>query len=49
MTPGRRRAQLPAIGHTNSAKNIIYDNGKRVYHPPGEIGPGILRPDGTVF
>jgi len=20
-----------------------------VYHPPGEVGPGILRPDGTVF
>jgi hypothetical protein len=44
-TPG----QLPAIGDTNSAKNLIYDNGKRVYHPPGEIGPAILRPDGTVF
>jgi hypothetical protein len=44
-TPG----QLPAIGDTNSAKNLIYDNGKRVYHPTGEIGPAILRPDGTVF
>jgi hypothetical protein len=44
-TPG----QLPAIGDTNSAKNLIYDNGKRVYHPTGEIGPGMLRPDGTVF
>lgn len=20
-----------------------------IYHPPGEVGPGILRPDGTVF
>jgi hypothetical protein len=40
---------LPAIGDTNNAKNLIYDNGKRVYHPPGEIGPGMLRPDGTVF
>jgi len=40
---------LPAIGDTNSAKNLIYDNGKRVYHAAGEIGPGILRPDGTVF
>ena len=44
-TPG----QLPAIGDTNNAKNLIYDNGKRVYHPTGEIGPGMLRPDGTVF
>ncbi len=41
--------RLPTIGDTNNAKNLIYDNGKRVYHPPGEIGPGILRPDGTVF
>jgi hypothetical protein len=23
--------------------------GKLCYHPPGEIGPAILRPDGTVF
>ena len=44
-TPG----QLPAIGDTNNAKNLIYDNGKKVYHPTGEIGPGMLRPDGTVF
>jgi len=28
---------------------IPYDNGKKCYHPPGEVGPGILRPDGTVF
>ena len=41
--------RLSTIGDTNSAKNIIYDNGKRVYHPPGEIGPAILRPDGTVY
>jgi hypothetical protein len=26
---------------------IKYPGG--VYHPPGEVGPGILRPDGTVF
>ena len=39
---------LPATD-TNWAKNIIYDNGMRVYHPPGEIGPAILRPDGMVF
>ena len=41
--------RLSTIGDTNSAKNIIYDNGKKFYHPPGEIGPAILRPDGTVF
>lgn len=29
-------------------RSITYGNGK-VYHPPGEVGPGILRPDGTVF
>ena len=45
---GSTPVKLPATD-TNSAKNIIYDNGKRVYHPPGEIGPAILRPDGTVF
>ena len=28
---------------------LIYDNGKEVYHPTGEIGPGMLRPDGTEF
>ena len=48
MTPGRRRKDCrPRI--STAAQNIIYDNGKRVYHPPGEIGPAILRPDGTVF
>ena len=46
---GSPPVRLSTIGDTNSAKNIIYDNGKRVYHPPGEIGPAILRPDGTVF
>jgi hypothetical protein len=29
-------------------KGIGYGKGK-IYHPPGEVGPGILRPDGTVF
>lgn len=24
-------------------------NGKYCYYPPGEVGPGVLRPDGTVF
>jgi hypothetical protein len=45
---GSTPVKLPATD-SNSAKNIIYDNGQRVYHPPGEIGPAILRPDGTVF
>ena len=34
---------------TNADKAIPYDNGKKTYFPPGEIGPAILRPDGTVF
>ncbi|MBV8107578.1 MAG: hypothetical protein JO223_23740, partial [Hyphomicrobiales bacterium] len=46
---GSTPQRLPTIGDTNSAKNIIYDNGMRVYHPPGEIGPAILQPDGKVF
>ncbi len=29
-------------------KKIEYGNGL-YYYPPGEVGPGILRPDGTVF
>ena len=45
---GETPEKLPATD-SNSAKNIIYDNGQRVYHPPGEIGAAILRPDGTVF
>src|SRR5271165_2576405 len=45
---GPTPARLPATD-SNSAQNIIYDNGMRVYHPPGEIGPAILRPDGTVL
>lgn len=28
---------------------IPYDSGRKCYYPPGEVGPGILRPDGTVF
>jgi hypothetical protein len=39
---------LPATD-INAVKNIPFDNGTKVYHPPGEIGPAILRPDGTVF
>jgi hypothetical protein len=34
---------------SNSAKDIIFDHGNKVYHAPGEMGPAILRPDGTVF
>jgi hypothetical protein len=48
VNAGSTPKRLPATD-TNSAQNIIYDNGMRVYHPPGEIGPAILRPDGTVF
>jgi hypothetical protein len=29
-------------------KTVHYGNGL-IYRPPGEVGPGILRPDGTVF
>jgi hypothetical protein len=36
-------------GLTLLPDGTVYDNGRRVYHPPGEIGPGMLRPDGTVF
>ncbi len=45
---GSTPKRLPATD-SYGAQNIIYDNGMRVYHPPGEIGPAILRPDGTVF
>ena len=49
MTPGRRRSNCRQPDINSVSKNIPFDNGKRVYHPPGEIGPAILRPDGTVF
>lgn len=29
-------------------KKVIYGHNK-VYYPPGEVGPAMLRPDGTVF
>ena len=32
----------PVVGSIHYGKN-------HVYHPPGEVGPAILRPDGTVF
>ena len=43
-TPVRLQATL-----TNADISIPYDNGLKIYHPPGEVGPAILRPDGTVF
>ncbi len=39
------------VVHLNSPPaegGIPYGNGQ-IYHPPGEVGPGVLRPDGTVF
>ncbi len=45
---GKTPSNLTATD-SNSARNLIFDNGQRVYHPPGEIGPAMLRPDGTVF
>jgi hypothetical protein len=48
VNAGSTPQRLPATD-TNGAQNILYDNNMRVYHPPGEIGPAILRPDGTVF
>ena len=45
---GSTMVKLPATDN-NGADNLVFDNGKRVYHPPGEIGPAMLRPDGTVF
>jgi hypothetical protein len=45
---GKTPARLPATDSFGS-QNILYDNNMRVYHPPGEIGPGMLQPDGRVF
>ena len=39
---------IVALNSPPAEKSIGYGNGL-VYHPPGEVGPGILRPDGTVF
>ncbi len=39
---------IVALNSPPSTKSITYGKGL-VYHPPGEVGPGILRPDGTVF
>jgi hypothetical protein len=48
VSAGQTPSNLQA-SDTNSAKAIPFDNGKRTYYPPGEIGPAILRPDGSVF
>jgi hypothetical protein len=47
VAAGQTPEKLPATD-TNGSKTINWGNGQ-VYHPPGEIGPAILRPDGTVF
>ena len=50
----------PSTGTWTSAGSTVVDlhspnsgclsyGGPHCYHPPGEVGPGILRPDGTVF
>ena len=44
---GQTPEKLPATD-ANSSQIIHWGNGQ-VYMPPGEIGPAILRPDGTVF
>jgi hypothetical protein len=35
--------------HSPSSEGCIKFGNNRCYFPPGEIGPAILRPDGTVF
>jgi hypothetical protein len=46
---GSTPAKLPAPDVNSVSIGVPFDNGKRVYYPPGEIGTQILRPDGTVF
>jgi hypothetical protein len=48
VNAGRTPSNLQA-SDTNSVKEIIFDNGKKIYYPPGEVGPAILMPDGAVF
>jgi Kelch motif len=36
-------------GPQNCCGCIVWNPDKKCYNPPGEVGPGILRPDGTVF
>jgi hypothetical protein len=42
------RSTVANLASPPSVKSITYGNGL-IYYPPGEVGPGILRPDGTVF
>jgi hypothetical protein len=35
--------------HSPSTFGCIKYGNNKCYYPPGEVGPGILRPDGTVF
>jgi len=37
--------------HSPPAEGCLHygDHGQYTYCPPGEVGPGVLRPDGTVF
>jgi hypothetical protein len=46
-TEGSTVANLRSTYHGGG---LCYGPGcKLIYHPPGEVGPAILRPDGTVF
>ena len=45
---GSAGSTVVALNSPPVEKSIKYGDGL-VYHPPGEVGPGILRPDGTVF
>jgi Galactose oxidase, central domain len=45
---GKTPETLPATDINSASDGIHWDHGQ-VYFPPGEIGPAILRPDGTVF
>ncbi len=48
VTAGQTPVNLQA-SDTNADRVISFDDAKRIYQPPGEVGPAILRPDGTVF
>jgi hypothetical protein len=45
---GKTPETLPATDINSVSNGIHWDHGQ-IYKPPGEIGPAILRPDGTVF
>lgn len=48
ISAGQTPASLRAADE-DTGLDTHYDNGKRYYNPPGEVGPAILLPDGTVF